>query len=94
MAAAAANLDPSIAWISEWRLQLALSGSDSGSGSCQDLLLQLSLLAAACYSRAARPRNAILLYADVASVCAGQGRHEAAAMLLDVALQRAAEEGW
>lgn len=92
VAAAVADLDPSIAWISDWRLQLALSGSEFGS--CKDLLMQLSLLAAACYSRAARPRNAMLLYGDVAQVCAAAGRHEGAVLLLGVALHRATEEGW
>ncbi|KAK9806020.1 hypothetical protein WJX73_006019 [Symbiochloris irregularis] len=65
-------------WLSHWRLKLALSSP----AHYQELWVELSLAAAACYSAAGRKRNAALLRAEVGQALAAAGVHAPAAQAL------------
>lgn len=63
------------AWLTDWRLKLALAGP----GAYEDLVRQLTLLSAWCYCKCGRLRTSALLYADVAVMLLQRGQVSTAA---------------
>ncbi|KXZ42764.1 hypothetical protein GPECTOR_119g395 [Gonium pectorale] len=88
--AAGGFLPEELGWISDRRLQLALSSPRH----CGDLALRLALAAASCFSRAGRHRAAAQVFGDVGAVLLERGQAEMAAGLMEHVVALAQAEGW
>ena len=77
-------------WFSDWRLKLALGSWQL----YQELWMELSGAAAACYSRCGRRRNAALMRADAADALIARGNTARAALVLQRQCRLFVREGW
>jgi len=77
-------------WLSDWRLKLALGSWQL----YQELWMELSGAAAACYTRCGRKRNGALMMADIADALMARGNVARAAVVLQRQCRLFLKEGW
>lgn len=77
-------------WLSDWRLKLALGSWQL----YQELWMELSGAAAACYTRCGRKRNGVLMMADIADALMARGNVTRAAVVLQRQSRLFLKEGW
>jgi len=77
-------------WLSDWRLKLALGSWQL----YQELWMELSGAAAACYTRCGRKRNGALMMADIADALIARGNVARAAVVLQRQCRLFLKEGW
>ncbi len=77
-------------WLSDWRLKLALGSWQL----YQELWMELSGAAAACYTRCGRKRNGALMMPDIADALMARGNVARAAVVLQRQCRLFLKEGW
>ncbi len=77
-------------WLSDWRLKLALGSWQL----YQELWMELSGAAAACYTRCGRKRNGALMMADIADALMARGNVARTAVVLQRQCRLFLKEGW